>query len=163
VTAVEDFNTNFLAPGLTWFAATVPTVPVTLDVHVLLLAIAGQESDWNNIRQSGGGPGRGWFQFESETCLEILENPATRLYAHAVCSALNVAATEFVVYSSLMTQPRLQVAFARLDLWANPHPIPKAGDQGAGWIYYDDTWRPGSPRPELWPDKYESAMKAIAP
>jgi hypothetical protein len=156
-----DFNAQYLEPSLLWLHKTVPGLPLGAEVQVLLLAIAGQESAWQNIGQSGGGPGRGPFQFEPETCLEILNNVATSRPAEIVCAALSVAPTEGAVYSQIIAQPSLATAFARLDLYANPRPLPQLGDRQGAWLYYMDTWRPGKPRPDDWPVNYQAALAAI--
>jgi|ERR1700722_13219251 len=159
--APDVFNSTILAPALTWFAGLVPSVPVEATARVLLLAIAGQESGWQDVQQGGGGPGMGPWQFETETCLEILNNAATKDAALAVCKALEVVPSEVGVYRQLLAQPNLACAFARLDLWANPRPLPAVGDHHDAWVYYLATWRPGRPGPDRWPGNYQAAMTAL--
>lgn len=154
-----DFLKDILAPGLAWFEQNVGFVPpASREARLLLLAIAGQESNWENVAQGGGGPGRGPWQFEPETCREILFNPATEAMATKVCMALNVVPSRS--YDALMIYPNLAVAFGRLDLWANPHPLPPYGNENAGYKYYLDTWRPGSPYRPRWAAVYPQALAA---
>src|ERR1700683_2630987 len=138
----RGFNTGYLATTLTWFKTEITSVPMTRDAHVLLLAIAGQESGWADIQQGGGGPGRGPWQFETETCAELIANPASMAAVKLVCGLLGVTVTMNGIYGNLIGNARLATAMARLDLFCNPHPLPAAGNPGDGWQYYVNTWRP---------------------
>lgn len=159
----SDFNTQILLPGVIFFKTTVPTIPLARAAWVELLTIAGQESDWQNIAQADGGPGRGPWQFEPETCAEVLTNPACSKEARTVCTAIGVDATSQAVYAALLDLPSLAFAFARLDLWANPSPLPLVGDEAGALKYYLNTWRPGKPHPGTWHTNYQAAILATAP
>ena len=149
MTAAE-FHASILVPGLAWFATICPGVPVNRDVVVLMLATAGVESGWQDVPQADGGPGRSFFQFEPETCYDVLHNRATDVRAIKVCVALHIQPNSVAVYADLIGNTRLSVGFARLDYWANPAPIPHAEDAGAQYKYYLDTWQPGAPSPARW-------------
>jgi len=155
-----SFLATTLAPGLSFLTATVgPTPPDTDAARLLLLAIAGQESGWQNIPQGGGGPGRGPWQFEPETCKELMFNPESAAFYTKICMALSIVPSR--TYDGLLAHPNLAVSLARLDLWCNPNPLPEVGDQEAAWEYYLETWRPGSPGPDRWPANYQAAMAAM--
>lgn len=159
MTAAE-FAKTILIPGLDFLAATVGMRPPNSDeAKVLLLAIAGQESGWQNIPQGGGGPGRGPWQFEPETCEELRFNPASDLYYARVCIKLNIAPA--LTYNALIAHPNLAVALARLDLWCDPELLPAIGAEQAAWMAYLRIWRPGKPRPHDWPANYSAAMAAL--
>ena len=154
------FLTQTLRPGLTWLASVAgPVPPTSEEAQVLLLAIAGQESGWQNIAQEGGGPGRGPWQFEPETCRELMFNPASEAAHTKVCMALGIVPSR--AYGAILSEPNLAVAFARLDLWCDPHPLPALGDQDGAWEYYLRCWRPGIPRPDDWGANYHAALAAI--
>lgn len=154
-----DFLTQVLMPGLAWLEQTVGAVPPpSKEARLLMLAIAGQESNWDDLQQSGGGPGRGFFQMEPPTCRDILENPASDMLATKVCMALTIVPSR--VYESLIVVPTVAVAFARLDLWCDPYPLPAYGDEAHSWHYYNTCWRPGKPRPADWPRVYAQAFAA---
>lgn len=156
-----DFLTTILVPGLTWLTETVgPKPPASPEARLLLLAIAGQESGWQNIAQSGGGPGRGPWQFEPETCRELMFNPASDFMFDKICMALNVVPSR--CYVSLMSQPNfnLAVSLARLDLWCDPHALPPYGDEDAAWTAYLRIWRPGAPSRDRWATVYPEALAA---
>lgn len=157
----SDFNTSYLAPALAWFKTEITGIPVTRDVHVLMLAIAGQESDWADVEQTGGGPGRGPWQFEPETCYEILNNPASRFSALKVGMALSVLAEGQEIYNAILGNSKLATAMARLDLWCDARPIPTAGNQDNAWGTYIRIWRPGKPRPTDWVKNYQAALAAV--
>lgn len=159
MTAAE-FAKTIMIPGLDFLAATVGMRPPNRDeAKVLLLAIAGQESDWQNIPQGGGGPGRGPWQFEPETCKELMFNPASATFYTAVCMATNTVPSR--TYDAILGSPDLAVALARLNLWCDPEPLPAIGAEQAAWVAYLRIWRPGKPRPHDWPANYSAAMAAL--
>lgn len=160
MTVAAGFNAAYLAPSLAWFAPVCPTVPVTPAARLLLLAIAGQESNWKDVAQTGG-PARGPFQFEPEACSGVLANSATTNKALVVCALLNIHPSGSIVYHALIGNPRLATAFARLYLWADPHPLPPVGDEEAAWNCYVRTWRPGKPSRTRWSLAYPDALEVI--
>jgi hypothetical protein len=163
----ETFLSTVLVPGLTWMTSIVGPKPgLTVDwqddapARLLLCTIAGQESAWENVQQGGDGPGRGYFQFEPETCGELLVNSVSHAMMFKVCAALKIEATETVVYGALLADPKLQVAMARFDLWCDRAPLPAYGDEMAAWETYLRIWRPGKPSLERWSGNYLAALTA---
>jgi hypothetical protein len=139
----DDFLNSFLDPGLDYIRLILgEKPPINDEVRVELLAIAGQESNWQNIRQGDGGPARGPWQFEPEACQEILANPASASMAAKIILAVGVAPAR--VYANLISMPKLSVAFSRFNLWCDREPLPKIGDEEAALACYVRVWRPGA-------------------
>lgn len=156
------FLATILDPGLAWCAA-LPgwRIPASDRARVLLLAIAGQESDWRDIQQFGDGPGAGPWQFEPETISEILHNPASRDMALAVCRAVYLVPVAASLHVHIIADPNLAVAFARLDLWCDAAPLPPLFSSYDAWESYLRIWRPGTPRPDRWEAIWEGARDAV--
>lgn len=157
----DEFLSEVLRPGLVWLEALVgPVPPPSSQARIQLLVTAGQETHWRNVQQSGGGPGRGYFQFEPETCGLLLRNPASTGMVHMMCNAHGLAPTEEAIYGALLGQPLLQVGLARADYWCDPRPLAAYGDAAGAWITYKRDWGPGKPHPALWDGLYAESMKA---
>jgi hypothetical protein len=161
----SEFLSTVLDPGIIW-CQSVPgwTVPFDDRARLMLLAIPGQESAWRNVAQAGGGPGVGPYQFEPETCDELLINAASRPMMHAIATALGIATGELdgaAFYDRIINDTRLAVALARLDLFCDPHSLPAISDQDGSWRMYLRVWRPGKPKPSAWAKNYKAAMSAI--
>lgn len=125
--------------------------------RVLLLAIGMQESGFTTRRQNGG-PARSFWQFEQGGGIRgVLEHPASRPYARAVCGLRAVAPVSSDVYAAFLSDDLLACAFARLLLWTDAAPVPQAADAAAAWNYYLRNWRPGKPRPESWAANHAAA------
>lgn len=128
--------------------------------RVQLLAIMLQESGLKTRRQVGG-PARGLAQFEQGGGIHgVLTNPASSIWAKAVCLHRAVAPTEGDVYAALLVDDLLACAFARLLLWTDVAPLPAIGDADGAWAYYLRNWRPGKPRPADWAANYATALAA---
>lgn len=155
------FLAQELLPALAWLELVVgPVPPASRQARIMLLAIPGQESLWENVQQFGGGPGRGFYQDEPETCGLVLNNPASSGMMHMVCNALAVAPNQQAIYAALLGQPKLQVALSRGDLFCDPRPLPAYGDSRGAWIYYKRDWGPGDPHPAIWDGIYAQAIAA---
>jgi hypothetical protein len=140
-----DFLRDYLAPAAGRVAAFPGWhAPFSGPAMVQLLAMAGQETGWRNIEQIGGGPGRGPWQFEPETCAELLASKATGEMLHTLCRMIYLQPTGPVIYQRIMGSPDLAAGLARLDLWANPRALPAIGDEEAAWETYVRVWRPGA-------------------
>ncbi len=161
-----DFHKTILVPGLRFLTAATGQKPDGINweddekARVLLLAIAGQETGWRNIEQENGGPGRGPWQLERETCYEVLHNPVSAIRLRKAVITHWPNPTDLDLYRALLGEPTLSVVIARLDLFCNSHPLPVISDQNNAWTYYLSTWRPGQPRPGHWADNYHAALAA---
>lgn len=127
---------------------------------VLLGAIAIQESGLRT-RQQVGGPAHGLWQFEIETVQGLMANEATAKYVKALCVKRGVPFQARAIFNYLLVDDILAAALARLDLWANPTPLPDAHDVDDAWLYYCCTWRPGQPDPSRWDASHASAVEAM--
>lgn len=126
----------------------------------MLLAIAGQESDWQHRRQFGDGPARGLWQFErGGGVLGVLTHRATVQAAARFAQARGVQPVAQEVWEALEHDDVLAAGFARLLLWCDPAPLPE--EEGAAWRYYLRTWRPGKPAPARWPACWKAAGEAL--
>lgn len=140
------------------------------DAHadVLLLAISGQEANFEHRAQRSkrkdgawfDGPARGLWQFERAGGVAgVLQHPASASLARAFCVARNVTPESRAVWERLVTDDILAAGFARLLLWTDPNPLP--GTQWSAWQTYLDCWRPGKPHQNRWPANYKAALAVI--
>lgn len=139
-----------------------PGIKRSDESRVLLMAIAGQESDWEARLQNGGGPARSFWQFEGAggAVGEVFANTPTQL--KAVCAYLFIPFDVAHLFESMAWNDTLAACMARLLLWTDAAPLPAVGDVQGGWNYYQRNWRPGAPRPEIWPARYAVAQGLIA-
>lgn len=160
------FREMILDPGLA-FLANATDLRSDDRACVLLMAIAGQESE-RQWRRQIGGPARGFWQFERSGGVRgVLTHHATAARAVKLCAALAIPPDEATVYEALAWSDHLAVGFARLLLWSDPRALPSVGtdpaSRDAAWSYYERNWRPGKPRPEKWSANWVAAAEAIAP
>lgn len=131
--------------------------------RILLLAIAGQESDLRHRKQVGG-PARGFWQFEKPGGVRgVLNHPASAMRADKLCRALEIEPKEDEVYEAIAYSDHLATGFARLLLWTDSAPLPAINDAEAGWQYYQRLWRPGKPRRTDWDANYSTAVTMVIP
>jgi hypothetical protein len=128
--------------------------------RVLIMAIAGQESDWATRRQYGGGPARSYWQFERDGGVIELFQKTPRLLRF-VCVTLDVPYDTGTVYEAMAWNDTLAASMARLLLWQDPAELPETDDMKGGWDYYNRNWRPGAPRPDVWPIKHNTAKTLV--
>jgi hypothetical protein len=164
----EIFLTNVLDPGLTFVAELGGPQP-TDDVRRFLLCIALQESGpmlaarYQNSPSTSAGPARGFWQFERGGGVAgVLNHAASKALAAQACQALTVAANPAAVWRALEGHDLLAVAFARLLVFTDPHPVPVT-EQAAWTCYCNRLWRPGKPHPETWPTNWRTASGAVTP
>lgn len=158
----DDFNTTILSPALDRFRQHVHVIPVPRSAHIMLLAIAGQESAWVHRIQGGNGPAHGFWQFERMGAVHgVLANPKVGPIAASLCKDAYVEPNATAVWGffATATGDYLAAAFARLLLWTDPAPLPTT--QGDAWSCYVGLWRPGKPRPHDWPANYQAAVSAL--
>lgn len=162
MTAAEFLRT-ILDPGLAWCAA-IPgwEIPADDRARVLMLAIAGQESNWTFRVQQGGGPAHGFWQFERGGGVAgVLLSKATKPSAILACEEADIGTTSVAAYNALPHNDNLATAFARLLLWSDPASLPALGQEDDCWEYYLRNWRPGKPGPDRWPHNYQVSLAAV--
>jgi len=124
----------------------------SLESRAMLYAIAFQESGFQTRNQFGDGPARSFWQFEPIGVRGVIEHSATSYFAKGVLGQLYI--DEDAAYDAIAYSDALATAFARLNLWKFPDPLPDEGEVDKAWHQYKQIWRPGRPRPEKWPDSF---------
>jgi hypothetical protein len=133
--------------------------------EVMLLAIAGQESNLTHRFQLSG-PARGFWQFERDGGLMgVLRHKATARIMGAALHELGIwghGDTDFDddAWDALPYSELLQVTAARCLLLSDPKPLPEVGDEQLAWAYYLRNWRPGKPHCDAWAGHYRAALAA---
>jgi len=114
--------------------------------EVALLAIALQETGLATRRQQGGGPGRGYVQFERAGIAGVLTHSASAVAARALLRTLAYPATitPAEVHGAVEHNDLLCLGLARLLLFTVPAPLPALGDRDETWSQYVAAWRPGA-------------------
>ena len=152
-----DALAQIIAPGL----ALLPKLLTSRDSKVMLLAIALQESGLKHRIQIMG-PARGLWQFERIGVAGVLEHAASRVMALEVCEGRGVVPEPRNVHDALARDDLLACAFARLNLFTDPRPLPRAGETAAAWATYKRVWRPGKPHLHRWQENYPLAVQEVA-
>lgn len=127
----------------------------------MLLAIGLQESGFRNRKQVGGGPARGYWQFEQAGIRGVLSHPDSRPHIEAVISQLGYMPTVPACHPAVEHNDILAACFARLLLWTMPDAMPERGEPGAAWDLYRGAWRPGKPRQSDWGANFEAAWDCL--
>lgn len=134
----------------------------SLDAAVQLLAICGQESNFEHRRQIGG-PARGLWQFEQGGGVHaVLVDSKVRLHTRAVCLLRGIAPTEADIYLALALDDVFAAAIARLYLFTDRQPLPEASVESVltAWNAYLAPWYPGKPDEDRWPRNHQLALEA---
>lgn len=161
-----QFISTILTPGIAWCQA-IPGWHIPFDdrARVLLVAIAGQESNWSARGQSGNGPAHGFWQFERLGGVKgVLEHPASAAMARAACIAAGIENAHIVPTWALLATEKgdnLAVAFARLLLRTDPSSLPLIHEMNTARDYYIRNWRPGKPSFDRWRRVYPQAVAAV--
>ena len=159
---IEKFLSTIYRPAFAVTYNLLPKrVPWSAAAHQMLLTIAGQESGWTHRRQMGGGPARGFWQFEVGGVRGVMTHRATggaagKLYWELDLGGPYVAE---VVHVDLEHNEALALGFARLLLFSDPAPLPS--DAAEGWDYYLRNWRPGRPHPDAWPKHWDAVARVL--
>lgn len=136
-------------------------IPVTAEAEVMVMAIAGQESNWQ-YRLQQGGPARSFWQFESGGGVYgVVNHASTKDKIKTVCGALLIEPTQSAIYEAMAWNDLLAAAMARLLLFTDPNALPALGDEQGAWDLYLRVWRPGMPHPENWPRVYGMALDLV--
>ncbi len=132
------------------------------EARCLLLAIAGQESNWAERVQQPVGYARGFWQCEEGGAVaDVLTSPDTREIKD-LCTTLCIPTSIAKVWEAIAWNDCLAYAIARLNLWLDPHPLPAIGDSPASWQTYLRAWKPGRPSLVRWASVYPAAAACFA-
>jgi hypothetical protein len=151
----RNFMLRVIEPGL----ALVPGYMACDQSRVLLMAIAGQESNWSARAQSGDGGALGYWQFQQDGVAGVLDGVASGAVLRSIIATLDVPQTS--VWSALQYNDPLACAVARLCLWNDPAALPAIGEIDGAWDYYVRNWRPGKPDRSRWDAAYATALSGL--
>lgn len=155
---LTELRERAIAPAL----ALLPARMSSNQAEIMLLAITQQEDPEQRRRQWPTGPARGLWQFERGGGVRgVLNHSASRSHALSVCKARGVEVDADSVWAALEHDDVLSAAFARLLLWTDPKPLPRANDPHGAWSLYERTWRPGKPHPQRWDARFAAAVRAV--
>lgn len=159
----EAFLRDVLRPAMDQ-ALPIIGIPSSPAADRLLLAAAGQESNWTHryqlLANRGKGPARGFWQFERIGVRGVMEGRATAGRARDLVESRGLAFDSAAVWQALEKDDTLAAGFARLLWWGDPHPLPTS--EAAAWVGYLRLWRPGKPHPERWGLCWRRAGEAMA-
>jgi hypothetical protein len=147
------FLLRCIEPGLTLL----PGYMVSDAARVMLLSIAGQESNWEK-RAQVNGPAKGYWQFEPAGVEAVLKQTAT--IAYGLLETSNVPVTD--AFAAIQYNDPLACAFARLLLWFDSSPLPAIGSASEAFEYYVGCWKPGKPDKTRWGPAYSTACSTVA-
>jgi hypothetical protein len=139
---------------------------VSAEASCLLLAIAGQESDWTQRlppEVETDGPRGFWRCTKHGLTLRTLTAEATRGDLHRVCLGLSIPLGLDAVHEAVAWNDTLAYCVARLALVLDQSRLPAIGDPAAARETYLRVWVPAEPRPERWAERYEAAAALFAP
>jgi len=164
----ETLN-SFLLPSC---LALFPEKYNTPEARALLIAIALQESDLKHRQQlignhrnwweSVNGPATSFWQFEKIGIQGVLEHRRTGELARIVLDRLGYPVDVPTIHKAIAHNDILAACMARLALYRLPQALPTRGQPEIGWRQYVEAWRPGKPKPERWPERFELAWKVVA-
>lgn len=148
---VNEFEPT-LTEAMTWlFAHGGPKVDPNATRFVRTVAL--QESGLFYRAQIGGGPARGFWQFEQGGGVTgVLLHPASKKAAAAICNATYTDLSPAAVWRTIEGHDVLAASFARLFLYTDARPLPTTEDEA--WETYLRVWRPGKPRPADWSENW---------
>jgi hypothetical protein len=126
---------------------------------MLMTAIGFQESRFLYRRQIGGGPARGFWQFEKGGVEAVLKHSVGDIARDVMYNMSMFGTDADYIMQAIEYNDVLAAVFARLLLFTNKKIIPTfcEANKEALWKYYLETWRPGKPRPETWDKSIEIA------
>jgi hypothetical protein len=147
------FHLRCVEPGL----ALLPKYMDRPEARVMLVAIAGQESDWTYRKQLGQGTALGYLQFERIGLQGVMQKEPN--YSRALLDTNDIPIQ--LAFAALQYHDPVACAFGRLLLLTDPAPLPAIGEEQVAWEYYLRLWRPGKPRPDVWPGNYRMALRTV--
>jgi hypothetical protein len=157
----ELFHQIILEPGIALLERFTGMKP-SREIKVPLMAIAGQESNWDARLQVPVAYARSYWQFEQGGGVAgVLAHGASRDKIRVVCAELDIPCDVGTVYNAMAWNDVLALSMARLLIWTDPPALPALGDRSAAWALYMRCWRPGAPHPQTWDARYDKAMELV--
>jgi hypothetical protein len=157
--------------------ALLPAPMASPAASTMLLAIGLQESKFLARRQGGGGPARGFWQFERGHVAGVLKAPIakrniTGVLRHPATAEHIARALRHLRYGGAVGNATachaivehndtVACVFARLLLWTLPERLPRAHEVDRAWQQYVKAWRPGKPHRETWTSNYAEAWHQV--
>lgn len=131
----------------------------------MVLAVGLQESQFFRRRQMGGGPARGFWQFERGGLKGVMEHPKSQPMVLSVLSTLRCASSLDGCFDALEFNDTLAFALARLLLYTIPHSLPESNQANEGWSQYSGKqgWNPGDPKRATWDGHFSRAWDLVIP
>lgn len=137
---LSEIRERAIAPAL----AMLPARMNSPQAEIMLLAIGLQESGLIHRHQIGG-PAHGLLQFERGGGVRgVMTHPASKDHAARICVERGVEPTVVAAFDAIEFDDVLAMAFGRLLLWTDPHPLPAEHDVDGAFELYLRTWRPGA-------------------
>jgi hypothetical protein len=150
-----------------------PGNPNDLTVQTLILAISGQEADFQHrdqIESNRGdlvlGPALGLWQFERGTRVSrggvsgVMYHSASAPYAQKMCTDLSIPFEPDTFWRKQKFDDEFACKTARLLIWTDPYKLPT--NLAAAWdLYANRCWRPGKPHPAKWPTYWAIASNVV--
>ena len=139
----------------------------TTAARAMLYAIAFQESNFIDRKQildteePGSirfGPARSFWQFEPVGIRGVLYHHSTKELAAKVAKDLQLNNEAFIM-EAIGWCDALASAYARLNLWKLPDPLPGRWQEDKGWDQYLRAWAPGKPNLAKWPASFKQGWK----
>lgn len=161
---VTEFYETVLVPALNKTAKFAPQMVRNRAVEVLMTAIAGQEGNWTERLQIPSGMAHGLFQMQLDDIYDIMANPATKEIFGLGMESFGIETVTAEHLFDLIESPEgdvLAAFLARLNLYADPNPIPPADEEQSLFQYYLATWEPGAPNASRWASVYGQALSVV--
>jgi len=158
-----DFYHYMLVPSLKVIEK-LTGIADTDEARAMLMAIAGQESNWAYRMQVPVDYAHSYYMFEKGGGVAgVLSHPASSGHIQTVCKALDISCDTDTVYVAMSFNGILATTMARLLLYTDPASLPALGAVDQAYETYDRNWRPGSKRPGDWPENYNVGLDLITP
>jgi hypothetical protein len=157
----QDFYTYVLSPGLVRMSR-VCDIPMSFESAVLLMAIAGTESNWTD-RLQFGGPARSFLMFERNGVMALMQHPVSEPLLQKLADSLEISFATAILHEAVAWCDPLAVGMARLLLWTDARQLPALGDWDLAYLYYERNWKPGKPDLARFQDRYATALRIVVP
>lgn len=141
-----------------------PAPMASREAAAMLLTIGLQESHFD-ARKQLRGPARSFWMFETEGARDVIQHPHTAGPIIEAAAALKYpflrTMTADEVIGAMQHNDVLACCFARCLLWTGAGAMPHRDQSSVGWTQYVNLWRPGRPRPSVWPVFFAEAWARI--